>query len=112
MPREDTRFQLGNPGGPGRPPGSKNKLSESFLHALAEDFEKHGKDAIRRICKSSPGEYLRIIAGMVPKEFLLEVVQEEKTTWVINAQPALTNEEWVEKYGTGHHKDKVEAVIE
>jgi len=50
MPREDTRFQPGNPGGPGRPLGSKNKLSESFLQALAEDFEKHGKDAIRRIC--------------------------------------------------------------
>ena len=50
MSKKDTRFQPGNPGGPGRPLGSKNKLSESFLQALAEDFEKHGKDAIRRIC--------------------------------------------------------------
>ncbi len=91
---------------------SKNKLSESFLQALAEDFDKHGKDAIKRICKSSLGEYLRIIAGMVPKEFLLEVAQEEKTTWVINAQPELTVEEWEQKYCIGHHKDQVEAVIE
>ena len=114
MPKSDTWFQKGHAGGPGRPLGSKNKLSESFLQALTEDFEKHGKDAIERVCKNAPGEYLRIIAGMVPKEFLLEVAKEEKTTWVINAQPALTNEEWYEKHGLGHHNDQVEiqAVIE
>ena len=49
---------------------------------------------------------------MVPKEFLLEVAQEEKTTWVINAQPTLTVEEWEQKYCIGHHKDQMEAVIE
>ena len=90
MPKSDRWFRKGHAGGPGRPLGSKNKLSESFLHALAEDFEKHGKDAIARICKTSPGEYLRIIAGLVPKELLLEVAQEEKINWVINAQPELT----------------------
>ena len=110
MPREDTRFQPGNPGGPGRPLGSKNKLSESFLQALAEDFEKHGKDAIRRVCKSSPGEYLRIIAGMVPKDLLL-TVGDNQGTWVINASPAVSSDEWA-KDCIGHHKDQVEAVIE
>ena len=99
MPKEDTQFQAGNPGGPGRPKGSKNKLSENFLHALAEDFKKNGKKAIERLCESSPGEYLRIIASMVPKEFLLELSQPEKAHWVINAQPAMTSQEWADKYG-------------
>ena len=77
MPKSDTWFRKGHAGGPGRPLGSKNKLSESFLQALTEDFEKHGKDAIKRVCMDSPGEYLRIVAGMVPKEFLLEVAQND-----------------------------------
>ncbi len=100
MGKEATQFKPGQSGNPqGRPKGSKNKLSESFLEALAEDFEKHGKDAIERVFKNAPGEYLRIVASMVPKEFLLEIAQEEKVSWVINAQPALTNEEWAEKHG-------------
>ena len=99
MPKEDTQFKIGGPGGPGRPKGSKNKLSEHFLHALAEDFKKNGVEAIERVCKDSPGEYLRIIAGLIPKEFLLDVTKEETETWVINAQPQLSVEEWVKQHG-------------
>ena len=97
MPRKSTQFQPGQSGNPkGRPVGSKNKLGENFLHALADNFEKHGKEAIERVCKDSPGEYLRIIAGLMPKELLLEINQEEKPTWVINAQPGLIDRSWQE----------------
>ena len=68
-------------------------MSEYFLYELADHFEKYGKEAIERVCQDSPGEYLRIIAGLIPKELLLEVTQEEKTSWVINAQPRLSVEE-------------------
>jgi hypothetical protein len=88
---KDTQFKVGNPGGPGRPVGSRNKLSEFFLHELADNFKKHGRDAIERLCKDSPGEYLRIIASLVPKELALEI---SDTKWVINASPRLTEEEW------------------
>ena len=37
------RFQ---PGNPGRPKGSRNKLGEDFIAAVAEDFAKHGMKAI------------------------------------------------------------------
>ena len=97
MPREDTQFQVGHPGGPGRPKGSKNKLSESFLRALANDFEKHGEGAIERVRESHPGEYLSIIAGLMPKELLLEVNQDD-SKWVINAKP-LCIEEWQKQHG-------------
>ena len=100
MSKKDTQFKPGRSGNPhGRPVGSKNKLSESFLQELTRNFAKHGKEAIDRVCKDSPGEYLRIIAGLMPKELLLEVSQEEKTHWVINAQPELTVEEWQKMHG-------------
>jgi hypothetical protein len=98
MANKTTQFKPGNPGGPGRPKGSKNKLSESFLQALTENFAEHGKEAIDHVCKSSPGEYLRIIAGLMPKEFMLEVSQEENVKWVINASP-MSIEEWQAEHG-------------
>ena len=93
MPKEDTQFKVGNPGGPGRPLGSKNRLSEYFLHELADHFEKYGKEAIERVFEDRPGEYLRIIATLIPKELLLEVTTEQHN-FVINAQPRLTEKEW------------------
>ena len=105
MPKEDTQFKPGNPGGPGRPLGSKNKLSEYFLFELADHFEEHGREAIERLCKSSPGEYLRIIASLTPKELALEI---SDTKWVINAQPQLTEQQWREQ----HNLLEIEEVIE
>ena len=100
MPKEDTQFKVGNPGGPGRPLGSKNKLSEYFLHELADHFEKYGKEAIERVYEDRPGEYLRIIATLIPKELILEQTQEETIRWVINASSkALTEQQWRESHG-------------
>ena len=99
MPKEDTQFKPGNLGGPGRPLGSKNKLSEFFLHELADHFEQHGREAIERVFEDRPGQYLRIIATSIPKELMLEVATEEKTHWVINARPRLTEKEWRLQHG-------------
>ena len=99
MGNKTTQFKPGQSGYPmGRPKGSKNKLSESFLQELTRNFAKHGKEAIDRVCKDSPGEYLRIIAGLMPKELLLEVSQEEKLRFVINATPKLTTQGWFEQH--------------
>ena len=100
MPKSDTQFQRGSPGGPGRPKGSKNKLCEDFLAALAEGFKKHGPDVIEKLFTTTPpAECLRIIAGLVPKELVLEVAQPDQGNWVINAQPEMTSEQWAERYG-------------
>ena len=37
------------PGQGGRPRGSRNKLGEDFINALADDFAKHGAVAIERV---------------------------------------------------------------
>ena len=92
---KDTQFKVGNPGGPGRPLGSRNKLSEYFLHELADHFEQHGKEAIERVCQDSPAEYLRIIASLVPKELAMEI---SDTKWVINASPRLSIDDWQTKH--------------
>src|SRR3954452_13914002 len=67
--RINGRFAPGHSGGPGRPKGSKHKLSEAFVAALAQDFVEHGTEAIRRVCENDPSTYLRVIASLVPKDF-------------------------------------------
>ncbi len=65
------RFLSGNSGG-GRPKGSRNKLGEQFLSALAEDFAEHGHEAIVACREAKPNEYVKIIAGLLPKEHLVQ----------------------------------------
>jgi hypothetical protein len=57
---------------PGRPKGARNRLQSSFLYALAEDFEKHGADAIK-ICRvEEPARYVQIVASLMPRELEIE----------------------------------------
>jgi hypothetical protein len=52
----------------GRAKGVRNRLSHSFLEALQKDFAEHGEEAIR-ICRiEKPNEYVKIVAGLLPKE--------------------------------------------
>jgi len=53
----------------GRPKGSRNRLSESFLAALADDFLQHGEDVIQKVRETRPHDYLRVIAATLPKQF-------------------------------------------
>jgi len=66
MSRKDSQFKVGNPG---RPKGSKNKISKEYLAALAEDFERYGVAVIERVRKERPDVYLKLVASLVPKDF-------------------------------------------
>jgi hypothetical protein len=63
--------QSGNPAG--RPKGSRNKLSEDFLRAFAQDFERHGAAVIEKVREERPQDYLKVAASLLPKQMELEV---------------------------------------
>ena len=48
------RFLTGNSGG-GRPRGARNRLSEGFVAAVAEDFAEHGATALASLRAVDPG---------------------------------------------------------
>jgi hypothetical protein len=56
----------------GRPKGSRNKLAESFTDALYKDFLEHGEGAIEAMRASDPSGYVRVIAGILPKDVRIE----------------------------------------
>jgi hypothetical protein len=66
-------FEKGQAKVGGRTRGVKNRLSQAFLKALADDFEQHGAEAIK-ICRvEKPNEYLRVIAHLMPKELEIAI---------------------------------------
>ena len=75
------QFQLGHGGG--RPKGARNRLA----HRVFEDILTHwcepaapganmckGQEALETLYKEKPGEYLRLTASVLPKEFVFENV--------------------------------------
>ncbi len=69
FPSVETQFKPGTSGNPGgKPAGARNRITTAFLHALAEDFDKHGKKAIERTRAEDPGAYVKVCAGLLPKQ--------------------------------------------
>ena len=60
------------PGNPGRPKGSRNKLGEDFIAALAEHFAANREKALDGCLEESPSAYCRVIAAIVPRELLIK----------------------------------------
>ena len=64
----DGKFKPGHPSRGGRRKGSRDRIATAVLEAIADDFEKHGAEAVK-ICRlERPSEYLRVCAMLLPKE--------------------------------------------
>jgi hypothetical protein len=74
------RFLTGNSGG-GRRKGSRNKLAECFLDAVADDFAEHGTKAISQVRATDPATYLKMIGSLLPRELILQREQSPLINW-------------------------------
>jgi Family of unknown function (DUF5681) len=70
--------QSGNPAG--RPRGSRNRLSEDFVAALYDDFQENGSAAIAACRAERPDVYVRVIAGLLPRDVSIKVQQLDDLT--------------------------------
>jgi hypothetical protein len=61
---ERGRYQKGMPGGPGRPVGSRNRLSEHFLADLQADWQQHGNEILPIIREKYPDLYFRSMVNL------------------------------------------------
>ncbi len=62
---ERGRYLKGIAGGPGRPPGSRNRLTEDFLGDLLAAWQEHGREAIDRVVAERPEVFLTIVAKTI-----------------------------------------------
>lgn len=67
-------FKPGQSGNPkGRPKGARNRLGTAFLEALEDDFNRFGSQAITQVREQKPEVYMRVVAGLLPKEANINV---------------------------------------
>ena len=60
------RFVTGNNGGPGRRPGSRNRLAEDFIGDVHTAWAEHGPAVLAEVRKSHPLAFARLVSSLVP----------------------------------------------
>jgi AcrR family transcriptional regulator len=70
------RFVAGNSGGNGRPPGGRRELERELVAAVVRNFELYGEETIERVRQEDPATYLRVAAGLLPKELHVNVAHD------------------------------------
>lgn len=72
-----TRFQ---PGNPGKPKGVKHKMQEDFLRDIHNAWQEHGTAAIEAMIADKPGDFVKVVAGLMPKEATLNINDHSELT--------------------------------
>jgi hypothetical protein len=84
------RFLAGNSGNGGRKRGSRNKLGEAFIEALANDFEDHGIEAIELVRRRDTTAYLKLIGSILPRELLVRAFSVNASVDITSIEEAQT----------------------
>jgi hypothetical protein len=67
--RTSGRFQKGHPGGPGRPPGSRNMSTAMLREAFLNAFDNlGGEEWLVAQARKDPRTFVRCVAKMLPRE--------------------------------------------
>jgi hypothetical protein len=72
------RFGQGNPGGPGRPRGSGNRVGRRIREAILADFEANQEDILERVRTQDRFEYFKLIVSMLPQQVEMTTVPPEE----------------------------------
>jgi uncharacterized protein DUF5681 len=68
-----TKFKKGHSGNSnGRPKGSRNKLSESFIKNMLDDWLKNGRQVIASVRAENPAAYLKIVSTLIKAQVEIE----------------------------------------
>ena len=67
----------GNPGG--KPKGTRNKLQNDLIEALADDWYLHGDEAITAAREKDPMGYVKAMISLLPKEVAITRPLEDLT---------------------------------
>jgi hypothetical protein len=62
---ERGRYLKGIAGGPGRPPGSRNRLTENFIGDVHAAWLERGREAIDRVIDERPEAFLTVVAKTI-----------------------------------------------
>jgi hypothetical protein len=67
------RFIKGYSGGPGRKLGTRRDLEMNLVDSVVRHFSANGDEAIERVYREDPSTYLRLAAGLLPREMNVNV---------------------------------------
>jgi hypothetical protein len=67
------RFVKGYSGGQGVKPGTRRDLEAALVDSVVRHFAEKGDEAIERVWRDDPSTYLRIAAGLLPREMNVNV---------------------------------------
>ncbi len=70
--------QSGNPAG--KPKGAKHKLQEDFIKDVQAAWETRGKAAISAMIAEKPTDFVKMVAGLMPKDVTLNINDNSEMT--------------------------------
>lgn len=66
-PWRETSGKFG-PGNPGRPFGSRNRLSKRVARSILRDFESHQDELLERLRRWFVPQYVQLVSRLLPKQ--------------------------------------------